>query len=104
MLIQIIKKERQGLSKSQILTGLSVLFFLTGCLQNMAAESNVPRMTKEELRSMIGNSDVVILDVRTSDDWNKSGSKIKGAVREDPAVDVTSWANRYPKEKTLVFY
>ena len=93
------------MAKSQLLTlGFSLLFFLTGCLQNVATESNVPRMTKEELRSMLGNPDVVILDVRASGDWNKSESKIKGAVREDSAIDVNSWANRYPKEKTLVFY
>jgi hypothetical protein len=93
------------MAKSQLLTiGLSLLFFLTGCLQNVATESNVPRMTKEELRSMLGNPYVVILDVRASDDWNKSESKIRGAVREDPAVNVKPWANRYPKEKTLVFY
>jgi hypothetical protein len=91
--------------KSQLLTiGLSLLFFLTGCLQSVATEPNVPRMAKEELRPMLGNPDVIILDVRTSNDWNKSESKIKGAVREDPKVDVQSWANRYPKEKTLVFY
>ena len=93
------------MAKSQLLTlGMSLLFFLTGCLQNVATESNVPRMTKEELRSMLGNPDVVILDVRVSDEWNKSESKIKGAVREDPTIDVQTWANRYPKEKTLVFY
>lgn len=93
------------MAKSQLLTiGLSLLFFLTGRLQNVATESNVPRMTKEELRSMLGNPYVVILDVRASDDWNKSESKIRGAVREDGAADVKFWANRYPKEKTLVFY
>jgi rhodanese-related sulfurtransferase len=93
------------MAKSQLLTiGFSLLFFLTGCLQSVATESNVPRITKEELRSMLGNPDVVILDVRASGDWKKSESKIKGALREDPSTDVKSWANKYPKEKTLVFY
>lgn len=95
-----------GMSEAaELLTlGLCLLFFLTGCFQNVATESDVPRMTKEELRSMLGNPDVVILDVRLRDEWNKSELKIKGAVREDPAVEVKSWANRYSKEKTLVFY
>jgi len=36
-------------------------------------------------------------------DWTGSDLKIRGAVREDPLA-VDSWANKYPKDKTLVFY
>ena len=90
------------MTKRQLTMGLFILFFLAGCLQNVA--TNVPRMNKEELKQKLGNSDVVILDVRASKDWNKSELKIKGAVREDPAIDVQSWAHKYPREKTLVFY
>jgi hypothetical protein len=62
-----------------------------------------PRMTVEELRSLLGGSDVVILDVRVGDEWAKSNEKIQGAVREDPEK-YDQWAVKYPKEKTLVFY
>jgi len=43
-------------------------------------------------------------DVREADSWEKSRLKIQGAVREDPGKDVKGWLDRYPKDKTLVFY
>jgi hypothetical protein len=64
---------------------------------------DVPRITKEELKSMLGNPDVVILDVRGSNSWKASEKKIKGAVWEDPR-DMESWTDKYPKDKTLVLY
>jgi hypothetical protein len=63
----------------------------------------VPRMTKEELQSLTVNGQVVILDVRAGWDWFRSGSKIKGAIRENPK-DVESWAGKYDKSKTYVLY
>jgi rhodanese-related sulfurtransferase len=66
-------------------------------------KGDVPRMTKDELKAMLGNPDLVIIDVRLERDWNKSDSKIKGAVREEP-VHIESWANKYPKDKILVLY
>ena len=36
-------------------------------------------------------------------DWAPSNTKIKGAIREDPPK-VSSWMEKYPKDKTLVFY
>ncbi len=53
---------------------------------------------------MLGNTDVIIVDVRLSNDWEQSKSKILGAIREDPEGDVKTWADQYSKEKTLVFY
>jgi rhodanese-related sulfurtransferase len=66
-------------------------------------KGDVPRMTMDELKAMLGNPDLVIIDVRLERDWNKSDSKIKGAVREEP-VHIESWANKYPKDKILVLY
>jgi hypothetical protein len=70
-------------------------------LEAMAQE--VPRITKEELKEMLGSPDLVIIDDRTGRDWNASEFKIKGAVREDSAK-ADEWAGKYPKDKTLVFY
>jgi hypothetical protein len=67
------------------------------------AQENVPRMTKEELKPLVGNPDVVVIDVRSLGDWNKDTLMIKGAIREDP-MDVPDWMDKYAKEKTLVFY
>ncbi len=81
-----------------------VAFVLTGCLQNVALDTKVPRMTKEELKSLLGNPDVAILDVRIAGEWKRGDLKIMGAVREDPEKDYGTWASKYPKDKTLVFY
>lgn len=81
-----------------------VALVVAGCLQNLAPDGSVPRMTKEELKSLLGNPDVVVLDVRLEGEWNRSGLKIQGAVREDPEKDYKTWASKYPKDKTLVFY
>ncbi len=77
---------------------------LAGCLQNLIPEPGIPRMTKEQLKPLMGTPGVIILDVREPDDWNKSREKITGAVREDPEKDAKIWAEKYPKDKTLVFY
>ncbi len=79
-------------------------FALSGCLQYLVPYSEVPRMTKEELRSLLGNPGVIIVDVRIEEHWKESKGKIQGAVREDPEKDIDTWADKYPKDKTLVFY
>jgi len=63
----------------------------------------VKRITKEELKNMLSDPSVVVIDVRTEADWKASKFKIKGAVREDP-TQVASWMGKYDKDKTLVFY
>ena len=63
----------------------------------------VPQITKEELKSKLGSKDLVIIDVRLDEQWRFSNRKIPGAVHENPTVP-TTWMNKYPKEKTIVFY
>ena len=77
--------------------GLSVAPFTTWA-------EDVPRMTKEELKPLLGNQEVIIVDVRSGSDWNGSKEKIQGAVREDPSKQTKSWADKYSPEKTLVLY
>ncbi len=61
----------------------------------------VPRMTKEELKGLLGNPDVVVLDVRF--DAGLAPKRIAGAVHEDPK-NVESWAGKYPRKKRIVLY
>jgi len=68
------------------------------------ALAQTDRISKEELKSMLGRPDVVVIDVRQPGDLEKSTLKIKGAVREDPRQDVKSWADKYSKDKTIVLY
>jgi hypothetical protein len=83
---------------------LAVFFFVLSCLLIAEAfAADVPKMSKEELQAKLGNPDVIIIDNRADRDWTESSSKVKGAVREDPA-QVLTWIDKYPKDKTLVFY
>ena len=77
---------------------------LTGCAEKWSIQLRVPKITKEELKSQLGNPDVIIIDVRVDDEWKEAKWKIQGAVREDSEEDINTWVNKYPKDKTLVFY
>jgi predicted sulfurtransferase len=87
---------------SKVLTVLLV-FCSLALFAKAAVADDVPRMSKEELRAMLGNPDVVIIDVRSGKDWDASESKIKDAVREEPR-QAKSWADKYDKDKTYVLY
>jgi rhodanese-related sulfurtransferase len=89
--------------KKRLFLAALLIFFMGGMLTTFAKPADVPRMTKDELKAMLDNSDLVILDVRFKKDWAEGDSKIKGAIREDPE-SVKSWAEKYPKDKTLVLY
>ena len=87
-----------------LVTGVS---FLSGMVQMalpMGTGIEAPRISKEEVKAISGNPDVVILDVRESQSWKDAKWKIQGAVREDPAKDVKAWAEKYPRDKTLILY
>ncbi len=64
---------------------------------------DVKLMEKEELSSLLGSDDLVILDVRTGRDWSSSEFKIKGAIRASSS-NFSMWAESYPKDKTVVLY
>jgi predicted sulfurtransferase len=89
--------------KKYIFSLFMVLLSFNSLLAYAVASADVPRMSKEELKRRLGDKDIVIIDVRTGYDWEKSNYKIKGAVREDPH-DATPWAKKYNKEKTIVLY
>jgi hypothetical protein len=81
-----------------------MLFFAVGMLfMPLYARSDVPTMTKEELKAHSGVKDFFVIDVRTANDWKKSEYKIKGALREDPDT-AKDWASKYQKDKAIVLY
>lgn len=82
---------------------ISLLAGLVAGLTAIASASDVPKITAEELRVMLGSSDLIIIDVRIERDWKSSTLKVKGAVWED-FLDVDTWAQKYPKDKTVVLY
>jgi hypothetical protein len=74
-------------------------FAILGIFAFTALAQEAPKITKEEVLRRLGNSDVIIIDVRSGG----GELKIKGAVREDPK-NVSLWIDKYPKDKLLVFY
>ncbi len=62
-----------------------------------------PLLDQEKVKSSLSDREVIILDVRAPKDWNVSGKKITGAVRQDPD-EVMTWAGNLPKNKKIILY
>jgi rhodanese-related sulfurtransferase len=82
---------------------VTVLFLILFGSGVSAFAADIETVDKDELKSMLGTADLVVLDVRAGRDWSSSEFKIKGAVREEPG-DVEAWAGNYEKGKTIVLY
>ena len=66
-----------------------------------AGGDDVLRMTKEELNTVLGSPDVVVLDVRF--EGRNAPKRILGSVFENPE-EVDTWSPKYPKGKKIVLY
>lgn len=64
--------------------------------------ASVQKMDKDQLKSLLGSEQLVILDVRQGRDWSTSEFKIKDALRVDGGD--LSVAKTYPKDSTFVLY
>jgi len=80
-----------------------VMLVLVALAFGVARADDSHSMTVQQLRSMLGKPDVIIIDVRTNYDWDNSKVKIPGAVKEE-GMKFASWMNKYPKDKTIVLY
>ncbi len=86
------------------LSGLMlVLALVLTSMGSPQAKSEVALMTKDELKAMMDDPDLVILDVRKGKDWTSSEFKIKGAVHAKPK-EYASWAGNHSKSKKFVLY
>ncbi len=63
----------------------------------------VPRLTKENVKEMIGKPDVVIVDIRYIKQYEQSDKKLPGAVFVQPE-DFDEFVKNQPKDKTYVLY
>jgi rhodanese-related sulfurtransferase len=82
---------------------LMLILLTVGLLTTFAFSADFPMMTKDQLKAMLENPDLVILDFRLGSDYFSSDLKIKGAVRPTGACSGEA-VRPYPKEKTFVFY
>lgn len=92
----------RSLYNNSVSLAIAVAFVLLAPFATVYGK-DVSLITKEELRKIISNEDVVILDVRTGRDWSSSEFKIQGAVRVDPKA-VAQWQENFSKEKRFVLY
>ena len=99
------KGEVKAMVRKQFLVAVLVCTaaVLWGATSVAIASEDVPRITKEELMERRGDPGVVVIDVRYTQNWNKSKQKIAGAVREDPN-DIGLWLDKYGKDQLLVLY
>ena len=90
--------------RSMICGIAAILVVLAMGVGLVGGADKIPRMTKDQLKEMLGKPEVIVLDVRATGDWEKAQMKIQGAVREDPNKATKSWAEKYGKDKTIVLY
>jgi rhodanese-related sulfurtransferase len=79
------------------------LIFLVLTISSSVLSNEVKLIDKDELKAMLGNPDLVILDVRAGKDWSSSEFKIKDAVRLT-GDNMEAVMQKYSKDRTLVFY
>ena len=75
-----------------------LLFAVPGC-----AQTALQRITPDELNTMLSSRQAVVVDVRDTNDWEKSDQKIQGAIRLDPG-NLNPAALPIAKSATLVLY
>jgi hypothetical protein len=65
--------------KKKLLAVLTLIFLTIGLFATFALSADVPMMTKDQLKAMLGNSDLLILDIRPGRDYICSViSRLKG--------------------------
>lgn len=87
--------------EKRFLSTMILVLLTIGLFTTYAISADVPMMTKEQLKAMLGNPDLVIFDARPGPDYFSSDSKIKGSTRP---MYVRDAIREHPKEKIFVIY
>jgi rhodanese-related sulfurtransferase len=82
---------------------LLCLFLLGASTEKSCSGPPIQKITKEELKAMLGEPGLVIIDVRIGRSWTESDQKIEGAIHEDPEK-IDLWASKYANDKKIVLY
>lgn len=72
-------------------------------VQTGNAQAEVEKISAEALKVELDTPELRIIDVRRTDHYASSDTKIKGAVRQDPDA-VSTWMNQYSKSDRIVLY
>jgi hypothetical protein len=91
-----VQKIRIELIVLSVIMAAALLVSRTACAE-------IERIEKEDLNAKLCSPNIILLDVRTGEVWEKSKIKIKCSRRVDP-YDVESWVATIPKDKQIVLY
>ena len=83
--------------------GIGGSSLVSGAGQENVPFPEMPRITKEELKELLGKPGVVLLDCRPEEQWSTSEQKLPGAIHENP-LEVESWASKYSKDSKIIIY
>ena len=86
------------------LVALLLLFSLAGYSAMPTTVEQVPRLTKEAVKEMLGKPDVVIVDVRYIKQYEQSDKKLPGAVFVNPENFEEFVKNHPQKDRTYILY
>jgi 3-mercaptopyruvate sulfurtransferase SseA len=86
------------------LVAVLLLIALAGYSAPPSSVEQVPRLTKEAVKEMLGKPDVVIVDVRYIKQFEQSDKKLPGAVFVQPENFDEFVKNHPQKDKTYVLY
>lgn len=89
--------------KKKLLPAL-IIFLAIGLFTTFTFSADVPMMTKEELKAILGNPDLVIYDVRHGSEYFSSDLKIKGSTRPLVREYIGDAILTHPKGTTFVIY
>jgi hypothetical protein len=101
---RMMRKSVSVLSMAALFFSVLSLIIESRAFSGIQSTTEIRRITKDQLKSLLDNQDTIIIDVRQEGDWRQSDRKIKGAVHEDPLKEEESWARKYPKGKNIVLY
>ena len=81
----------------------SLLLISAALFSPRIVSAAVERITPAELSAKLCSPNLLLLDLRDADLWEKSKIKMKCARRVDPD-DVSSWIDTLPHDKDIVLY
>jgi hypothetical protein len=86
------------------LVAVLLLIALAGYSAPPSSVEQVPRLTKDAVKEMLGKPDVVIVDIRYIKQYEESDKKLPGAVSVQPENFDEFVKNHPQKDKTYVLY
>ena len=73
------------------------------CSPAWSAASDIPRISKEQLKTMLDDPRLIIIDTRVKQQWDKSEYKLPKAMHQSP-WEADEWAKDFPRDRTVVSY